>query len=158
MDPLGITEKPVEIPQVNLEEYVQGLILARKNLELAAEEARRKSVKEQREFLLGILEVADALDRIVNRPIKPGEITPALERLHGNIETTARLLVQKLTQANVTRMDLKNMVLDPNLADIDGYQDNPAVLDETVLRDSTAGYLWNGTVLRRARVIVSRGE
>lgn len=159
-DPLAITEAPLPVPEIDidLKDHITKLLVSRRKLEASMEEERRVAKKARREFLFGLLEIADALDRIVRRTVNPAENNPTVERLQGNIETTGRLLGQKLAKEGVTRMDLVNKTLDPNTADIEGYQDNPNLPDETVLRETVAGYWWNDEVLRRARVVVSRSE
>ncbi len=159
-DPFLIVEMPVPVPeraaQVNLAEEIRQLMVRRGKLEAAIEVERQTNMKAQRDLLLGLLEVVDALDRIIQRGTSSDDPKQALERIRGNVESTRRLLSQKLQKEGVLRMDLVGKQLEPNLADIEGYQDRSELPDETIIRDIVTGYKWKDEVLRRAKVIVSQ--
>lgn len=119
--------------------------------QLAKEQENAK--KEMKKFLINLLEVADALDRILEG--QPQQSEGRDERLLKSIESTRRLLSQKLGKMGVQRMDLVGTILVPELGDIEDTEVAPAVAPETVLIEIVRGYYWNELVLRRAKVIVS---
>lgn len=155
-----ITEEPVPVPaaavEVDVFQTIYDLMSQRGKLEERIENVEQTQQDGQRQFLLGLLEVADALERILKRNVANEDPKAALERTRGNVESTRRLMTQKLSAQDIRRMDIVGKVLDPQLADVDGYQDNPDLPDETVVRDVITGYWWGDHVLRRAKVIVTR--
>ena len=159
-DPLAIIEVPFPVPErasrVHLAEEISRLMALRAKLEARAEAERRSALKDKSELLLGLLEIADALDRILQRGAGAEESRQALARIQSNVESTRRLLAQKLAKQRVTRLALTGQVLDPNLADAEEYRDRSDLADETVLSEVISGYWWDNQVLRRAQVIVSR--
>lgn len=126
-------------------------------LQNANEAQQRQSYNAQRSLLLGLLEVADALERMLqfSGPIDQDETKKILERQRKNLEATLRLLLQKLANAGVTKIEVLGKILDPATTDADADQEDNMVADETVLREIISGYWWDDTVLRRARVLVS---
>jgi molecular chaperone GrpE len=108
-----------------------------------------ESRADQRTFLLGLLDVADAIDRVAAGIAASGGSD---ERA---VRATGRKLQQVLRKHGVTRVDLVGQVLDPALADAEEAERNVSVPEETVLREREAAYLWCDGVLRRGRVVVS---
>jgi molecular chaperone GrpE (heat shock protein) len=104
---------------------------------------------ELREFLLGLLDVADAIERVAAAIAASGGSD---ERA---VRATGRRLQQVLRKQGVTRAELVGRVLDPALADADEAEPDGAVPNETVLRERQGAYLWCDEVLRRGRVVVS---
>jgi molecular chaperone GrpE (heat shock protein) len=104
---------------------------------------------ERRNFLLSLLDVADAIDRVAAGMAASGRSD---ERA---VRATGRMLQQVLRKHGVTRAELVGRVLDPALADADEAEPDGSVPNETVLREREAAYLWCDGVLRRGRVVVS---
>jgi molecular chaperone GrpE (heat shock protein) len=156
----AITEEPVSVPaaavEVDVFQTIYDLMAQRGKLEERIENIKETQQDGQRQLLLGLLEIVDALERILKRDVAHEDPQTALERTRGNVESTRRLMIQKLSAQGIRRMDIVGKVLDPHLADIDGYQENPDLPDETVVRDVISGYWWGDHVLRRAKVIVTR--
>jgi molecular chaperone GrpE (heat shock protein) len=122
---------------------------ARAQDELAA--ARDGADEEQRRLLLGLLDVQDALDRMAAADADPARARRA-------VEATRRLLGRRLAAAGVVPLALRGKIADPSVADVDDYEPFPELPDETVIRELVVGYLWNGDVLRRARVTVAAAD
>jgi molecular chaperone GrpE len=159
-DPFEIVESPKPIPEAALkadpiEEYKK-LLIRNSQLVIQLERQKTDGYKSLREFLMGLLEIADALERILHgqslgRPTPP----ESNERLKKSIEITLKLLLQKLIKAGVVPLDLIGKPLDPTLADIEDYERKEELPDETVIHEIIKGYIWNQEVLRRAKVVVS---
>ena len=140
---------------VDLEEEVCALLIRCNQLEMRLEAERRDAERRERATLRDLLEVVDALDRILASPT-PGDPAKALERQRRNVESTRRLLLKQLARAGVAPVDLAGREADPAVADVEDVEDNDTVPDETVLREIVRGYTWRQEILRRASVIVSR--
>lgn len=153
-----IEEQPIVLPSVltmiDPVDTCAQLYVRCGTLEQQAETERQISVRNQRELLLGLLEVADALDRILQRPLASGE-SAAAERQHRNVSAARRLLAQKLERVGVTPVLTLGQLHDPAVADIEGYRADPNAPEETVLFEVQAGYYWHKTLLRRAKVLVA---
>lgn len=152
-----ITEAPItladNVKQVDIKEQVRSLIKSYSNLEDKLEKDQKEATNEMRTFLLGTLEIADALDRIISL-LTASSGDEANKRLLGNMETTRRLLLQKLSMVGVQRLDLLGKVAPPEAADIVDVEENHELASDTVLTELIKGYLWKDKVLRRAKVIV----
>jgi molecular chaperone GrpE (heat shock protein) len=147
---------PKEVEELDLQsEFVRQIVRCSK-LENRLEEIQKSGIDTQRKLLAGLLDVVDALDRILQRPLGSQDPRQAFERQSHNIDATRRLLLQKLAQTGVRQMNLEGMVADPLVADVTEYQDNPDLPDETVVREVVRAYLWNAELLRRGQVVVSR--
>jgi len=160
-----IDEQPLPVPdaavRVDLAAEIAALHVRCHTLEQRLEAERREAQAALRGFLLGLLEVADALERIAGAPgaaapNPDGADTGAAERQRRSLQATRRLLAQKLSAAGVTRMDLAGQPADPHLADIVDQQERADLPAETVTHEVVGGYWWGGAVLRRAQVRVSR--
>ena len=147
---------PTEVAEVDLQAEFARLLVRCSKLENRLDDAQQTGIDAQRKMLIGLLDVVDALDRIIQRPAGSDEPGRVLDRQSRNIEATRRLLLQKLALTGVRPLDLAGMVADPMVADSSGYQDNPDLPDETVVRELVKGYWWNKELLRRGQVIVSR--
>jgi len=159
-NPFPITESPIPLPDeacaVDLAESFAKIVIRCSRLETSLESERRQARRTLRELLLGVLEIDDALDRIAEDRVEGEDPAIALARCFRNILSTRRLLTNKLNSASVRPMDLRNSVLNPAVADVEGYQLRPDLPDETILEEIMHGYWLSNEVLRRAKVIVSR--
>ena len=152
-----ISETPIVILDVpdnfDLKQSVEEKIIRISKLEdqLVKEQATAK--KEMNKFLLDMLEVTDALDRILERQAERSGAGD--EHLLKTVEATRRLHLQKLGKMGVKRMELVGKIMSPKLGDIEDIEDKAGLAPETVLAEIVSGYWWNEQVLRRAKVIVS---
>ncbi len=156
----AISQAPFEVPaEVTAADPAQaladGVALRGKLRELLVDQ-RAKGKKEMRGLLLKLLEVADALDRLLEVPASPGNMEA--ERLWQSIRVTRRLLDQVLRMQDVKPMDMVGCEADPTLCEVDAYQVRPDLADETVVQEVIRGYFWGEeqTPLRTAVVIVSK--
>ena len=109
-----------------------------------------------RTLLLKLLEVADALERILAVTPTPGNA--AEQRQWDSIRVTRKLLDEALRQQNVTPIDLLGQEADPAWCEVDSTEVRPDLPDETVIRELIRGYAWGDepAPLRPAVVIISR--
>jgi molecular chaperone GrpE len=155
-----IQEQPVSLPplpqRVELIRSIENMYVSNSKLEDQLEAEKKHARKDTENLLLEILEVVDSLDRICVRLGKATNLSQVEERLKGNIEATRRLALQKLKRSGVSPIELIGKVLDPNLAEVEDYEVNEDMEDETVLEEIVKGYIWKGNVLRQGRVIISK--
>jgi molecular chaperone GrpE (heat shock protein) len=160
-DPLAITEVPVAVPARLSEPFallpdVQNLYKRVAKLQALLEEARKQAENSQRQDRFDLLEVADALDRILAlaEVYRTGE--EASERLYEGVRMTRKMFQQKLGRRGVQRISLIGREADPRLAEVVDYADNTDVPEETVLEEVVVGYRLNEEVLRPAKVVIAR--
>jgi molecular chaperone GrpE (heat shock protein) len=150
-DPFAITEPPVPVPEsvrtVDVAAELARLMVRCARLEDLLKQERLRAAAAERELLLGLLDVGDAVDRMAQQG--------APERLRRALEATQRLARRTLSRAGVVPMNLAGIVPDPAVADIEAAEPHPDLPDETVIRQVVTGYWWREEVLRRARVIVA---
>jgi molecular chaperone GrpE (heat shock protein) len=112
--------------------------------------------KARRGLLLKLLEIADALDRIL--AIVPDPSSPSDQRRWNSVRVTRRMVEDALRRQNVTALDLLGKPADPNLCEVDSYQVRPELPHETVVQEVVKAYLWEDEVLRQGVVIISHRE
>lgn len=156
-DFFSITEQPSPLPEavrsIDLASTMREQIARIARLENTLEDERVASKKVMQRFLIGLLDVADALDRMLQQP---NDGTPVGERQHRNLELTRKLLGQRLATQGVVPLDLLGQPFDPAVADAEDDELAPNMPEETVIRELAKGYRWDDILLRRAKVIVSR--
>ena len=156
-----IVAEPVPLPEkvmnVDLPVVFKQLLRGGKQKEQRLKAQEREAEKAQRKFLLGLLEVADALDRILQRK-PPANAERAVKRQYRSIESTRRLLAKQLKKVGVSKIELIGKPLDPAVADIEDDEEDPDLPDETVISEIVSAYRWHDGILRRAKVIVSSDE
>jgi molecular chaperone GrpE len=160
-DPLALTEQLRPLPP-GLEAYAleagigQLLIrLARAGDDLEAAEARR--VKEQRGLLLDLLPIGDALDRLLAFAVAQRDGDEVFEKLFEAAQMTRRMFLDQLERQRVTRIAVVGLPFDPSSSEALGCQAGTGLPDDTVVSEVVAGYLWDGEMLRKAKVVVSKG-
>ncbi len=155
-DPLAIVEGPSPVPEaaveVDLAEEWTRLLLRCSKLESLLEVERRQAQERLRDVLVGLVEIADALDRILEQLTTGGDGKSTPDR---SLELTRRLLTQQLEKVGVHSANALGKPLQPAIADVEGYRENEELPDETVVEEITRAYVWRGTVLRRGKVVVS---
>lgn len=158
-DPFAIVEQPIPVPDgvasVDIVAEYEKLLVRCSKLEDQVEAGQTEVARVQRQLLAGFLEIVDALDRILDRPANTRDPARDAERQRSSVESTRRLLNQKLSQAGVVPLDLIGRVVEPTVADVEAEEEHSSLPDETIVREAVRGYLWHGEVLRRARVIVA---
>ncbi len=122
-------------------------------LEQSLQAERLEAQAEQGETLLAQVEISDALVRLVESIGVPTSAQQAM--LVRGVAALGQRFMDGLRRWGVTPIEALGRPPDRETSDVAGYEPGPDVPDGTVLREELSGYLWRGTVLRRARVIVS---
>ncbi len=155
-----IDEQPASVPALpdpsELIESVAGLYLQSSRLDDALAAEKKQSQKEISGLLCDMLEVLDALERIIQRLNAAGSLSGTEEKMKGHIEATQRLFLQKLKKYGVFPVEMMGTQVDPHLAEVEDTELRPELPDETVIEEFVRAYTWNGELLRQARVIVSK--
>jgi molecular chaperone GrpE (heat shock protein) len=127
-----------------------------KRLRDLIQEKRLESRDSMRKLLLRLLEVDDALDRILS--VAPNPQCPSEERQWNNIRVTRKLLREVFWLQKVTAIDLKGQEADPMLCEIERSDERNDLPNETVIQEVIKGFRWGDdpVPLRTAVVIVSR--
>jgi molecular chaperone GrpE (heat shock protein) len=127
-----------------------------KRLRDIIQEKRMDSYDSMRKLLLKLLEVDDALDRILAVSPNPECLTE--ERQWNSIRVTRKLLREAFRLQKVTPIELMGLESDPMLCEIEGHEDRNDLPEDTVIQEIIKGYRWGDdpTPLRTAVVIVSR--
>jgi molecular chaperone GrpE (heat shock protein) len=158
-DAFTVTETPIPVPpgaaEVNLMTAFVGMYVNRSALEVKIERATSDAHDAKRDILLAMLEIADALERLLARPVPTSDFETAYGRQRRSIEATQRLLAKKLAPFGVARYSFMGLPADPALADIEDVHDRDDLPDETIVDELTAAYSWHDETLRRGKVIVS---
>jgi len=143
----------VQVSQVR--DQIVGLIksLAELTDKLAQTEQQTKGNK--RRFLMALLEVADAFDRIFH-DLDLTQLNEIAQNVVGSFKTTSILLEDVLDQEEVFPMDdLEGQTFDPHTQRGVGVEQQPGIQDGIVLEVRERGYWWQDQVLRKAKVIIS---
>lgn len=153
-----IDEQPVpEIPESSdVIQVVTGMYLQSSRLEDALAAEKKHAQKETARLLCDMLEVLDALERIIQRFNAVEGLSGMEEKWKGHIEATQRLFLQKLKKYGVFPVEMMGTQVDPHLAEVEDTELRPELPEETVIEEYVRAYTWNGELLRQARVIVSK--
>jgi molecular chaperone GrpE (heat shock protein) len=117
--------------------------------EAAAREARHR--QELAALLRSFLDVADSFDRL----LAGGEA--AVPR--PTVELLARQLTRCLEGAGVAGIPCLGEAVDPRVHEIAGTRPDEETEPDIIVEVVSGGYLWNGELLRRPRVVVAaRGK
>jgi molecular chaperone GrpE len=122
-------------------------------LENARKQAERvataRTIQELRNLYLRFLEVADNMERALSYAAEGDRLAPG-------VKATLRQLLDILRQAGVTPLDAEpGAPFDPRFHEaVETHEGN--VPEATVMAVSQPGYLFEGQVLRPARVVVTR--
>lgn len=121
------------------------------SLAQAEERSRGKTAK----LLLSLLDVLDSFQRVFDAVHEREElVTPQMKKWLANFRTIQRMLRQALTDQGVTRIENLDQGFDPNWHIVYETVDDPTREEGTVLNEAKPGYLWSGSILRKAEVVV----
>ncbi len=114
-----------------------------------------KHRKETAKLLIEFLEVVDSLEALgvhCKELVATGQQHVPLR----SVDTTLRQALKMLAGAGVEQMKAAGQPLNLELHEVDAVTADAAVEEDTVLEEKVRGYLWNGVLLRRAKVVISR--
>ncbi|MDF2627224.1 MAG: Protein grpE [Symbiobacteriaceae bacterium] len=164
---LPITEKPIPTPGWRPEEAADRAgAIARETAQLmrrvaeaefalnTSDEQRRK---DQAKHLLSLLEVMDAFERVFRSiAAKDDQVTPQMRKWIGNFRTVSRLLHDVLSEQGVVRLENLADGFDPHWHRAIESRLDPDQPEGSIVEEVRPGYVWRGTVLRKAEVVVTR--
>lgn len=155
----AIDEEPQSVPpgleDVSLEKTLVENLRLRKRLQELIAQNRAESRAAMRALLLKLLDVADALDRILLRT--PDPASQAETRQWNNIRLTRKILDKTFQLQQVAPLELMGKEADPALCEVEDAEERPDLADGTVIQELIKGYRWGDEPepLRLAVVIVS---
>jgi molecular chaperone GrpE (heat shock protein) len=137
---------------------LQGLLKASAQARYQLGEAERRGAAAERKWLLGLVDVRDALDRVFRSvDAKPDKVTEQMKVWLGNFRAVGRLVDRQIADLGARRMDLPpGQAFDPERHTIletvrDETRDDGAIVEEV-----QAGWERGGEILRKATVKVVR--
>jgi molecular chaperone GrpE (heat shock protein) len=114
-----------------------------------------KHRKETSDLLIRFLDVVDSLEALG----KHCEELVARGCEHIPLRSVNTILGQALnvfSQVGVEQMKAVGQPLNLERQEVDSVISDSSVEEDTVLEEKVRGYLWNGSLLRRAKVVISR--
>lgn len=114
-----------------------------------------KHRKETANLLIKFLEVTDSLEALVKlceELVADGHKHTPLR----SVDTIYRQALNVLSQVGVEQMNAVGQPLNLGQHEVDAVTPDSMVEEDTVLEEKVRGFLWNGSLLRRARVVISR--
>lgn len=126
------------------------------DLTVELEKTKKKSVSEHRKVLIGILEVADALDSIIaTLQQRVSNDETSLKKIINNFRSVKSKVEQVLTSAGVHPIETPDGKANPGTHSILETHIRPDLEDYTIIEEIQKGYVWNTQVLREAIVIIA---
>jgi molecular chaperone GrpE (heat shock protein) len=146
---------PPGLENVSLEKTLIENMRLRKRMQDLIAQKRAESRSAMRGLLLRLLDVADALDRIIL--VTPDPASQTETRQWNNIRLTRKVLDKAFQLQQVTPIDLLGKESDPALCEVEDAEERPDLPDGTVIQELIKGYRWGDEPepLRLAVVIVS---
>ncbi len=117
---------------------------------------QEKQRKEMVELLRGILEVVDsleALETLCRELTESGQSHVPLR----SVSVIVRQALQVLVRSGVAPMNAVGNKLDLDLHEVVAVSETSQWDADMIVEEMMKGYLWNGRLLRRAKVTVSNG-
>jgi molecular chaperone GrpE (heat shock protein) len=134
---------------------MQGLLYRVSKLEQTLEEERQQAIADTRDLLLQIVALSDDVGRIVERW---GVTANAKEAaIMQGVVAFGKKILAIMEHFGVKPIDTLAKSLNPRTSDVVGAEERDRLKPDIVLREAQIGYTWRHGLLRKARVIVSRG-
>ncbi len=146
-------------PLTDLENDIRRLLRECAEARFANGEARKQNEEMQYKFLLETLDILDAFDRVFrNIHQKEDQITKQMKIWINNFRTVRRMLEKMLTEHGVTPILNLDGGFDPVWHRAIETVNDPSRPDGFIIEQARCGYLWNGTTLRKAEVVIVRND
>lgn len=124
-------------------------------LEQTLDEERLQAVADTRELLLQLVALSDDVTRVVERW---GVTTNAKEAaIMQSVVAFGKKILAVLDHYGLKPIDTLGKPLNAQTCDVVGSEMRERLKPDMVLRETQIGYTWRHGLLRKARVIVSRG-
>jgi molecular chaperone GrpE len=159
-DMLAIEAAPIDIPQqaasVDVASAYLNLLQTNNALERKLTDTQRNAAESEHKLLLSMLDVADALDRLIDFAAQTGDpATRVGKTFVDGLESTRRIMQRRLEKAGVRRMSTLGTIPDTTFCAIDSERSDADATPGVVIEELIAGYSFNGKVLRTAIVVVA---
>lgn len=113
--------------------------------------AEQRAFEENRKTLTRLLEVADNFERVLAQANRNDEA------LLEGVRLTHRDFRLALERVGVERLESVGQTFDPAHHEAVAIQPSPDAKEGTILHEVSPGYLYRGTLLRPAKVIIAQG-
>ncbi len=111
--------------------------------------------QEMRATLLAFLEILDSVDRCLAAPEPQAAAETRASSWRSNFEGVQQQLLQVFERAGVTFMDCVGQPFDPQMHHALERRFDPEAEENLIVEEVARGCLWQGEVLRYAKVIVA---
>lgn len=140
-----------------VERDVKALICDAAGARFRLAEADQQQAAAERKWLLGLIDVRDAFDRVFSSvDSKPDRVTDQMKIWLGNFRAVSRLVDRQLADRGVQRMALTGSTFDPERQTILETLEDATREDGTIADEVRPGWEWQGAILRKAEVRVVR--
>ena len=142
-----------------IESDVRALLLRASEFRTAADAGKRDLAKADRDWILRLIAIGDAFDRVFNHVnSQPDRINEHSRAWLGNFKAVRRLVDRQLTEAGVTVMPVEE-AFDPERHTVAETVADQARPDGQIIDVLQPGYVRGGEIVRKANVrVVSNGE
>jgi molecular chaperone GrpE len=142
-------------PFAVLEADVGRLLRDASEAAFAREQAQQQTITEVRRFLVTMVELLDAFDRVFRAVAeKDAQVTPLMKIWLSNFRSVRRMVESALSAEGVVKLENLADVFDPQWHRVAELRADPDRPDGTILEIDKPGYLWRKEVLRKAEVVV----
>jgi len=126
---------------------------------LSLTELERQHAEHRKRFLVGVLEVPDAFQRVFRAiRAKEDQVTPQMKIWIGNFRTASHLLEKVLLEEGLVKIENLDLGFDPQWHKVADTIVDQSKADGTIVQEVKPGYVWRGLVIRKAEVIVVRND
>ena len=150
------TPEPAPSPLGAMEQILRGLMRELGEARFALEQTRREARDQKRQHLSELLSAIDAFDRVLAEMArKSSDAGSAEQHWLQNLRTVRALFDRVLQDANLLRITPDpSEAFDPHWHRVSATAQAPDRAEGAILEVSAPGWLWEGTLLRKAAVIV----
>lgn len=148
-----------EVSLQQVEDDLRNLMHEVADVRFDLEEGAKRNDVETREFLLVLIDIADAFDRVfANIAAKEDQLTPQMKKWIVNFRTVRKKLGSAMSDRHVAAYVSIDQQFDPEWHRVSDTVTDPARGDGQIVAESKPGYLWKESILRKAEVVVVRNE
>jgi molecular chaperone GrpE len=147
-------------PFSELKRRVEGLIREKETTKYEFNKFRIESEEETKKFLLELLEVVDAFERLFNIIKERGEKIDQQTKIWiGNFRTIYKLLLRALREFGISQIDtLRGDQVNPHVHSVVELVQKAGQKDGTIVEIIKKGYWWKDKILRPVEVKVVKND
>lgn len=151
---------PIDLPEramsVDFGADYQSLLVQHNKRERERDDALRNAAEHERRLLLAMLDVADALDRLIASAAQTSDpATKSGKALIDGLESSRRILLRNLGKFEVKRLSTLGAIPDTEFCAIDSEREDESAEPGAVVEELIIGYTHKGKSLRTAVVVVA---